>query len=86
MLLCPCQVPSGNAIWEKQHILKRQRKGLGLSLSGLDQVLSSIPSTQSVEAEGSEVQDHPQLQSNFEASLGYMRPQFKKRVSVVAGE
>lgn len=56
------------------------------SVSGLDQVLSSIPSTQAGEAEGSEVQGRLQLQSNFEASLGYMRPQFKKRVSVVAGE
>lgn len=30
-------------------------------------------STLEVEAEKSEVQDHPQLHSEFKASLGYMR-------------
>ena len=32
------------------------------------------PSTQEMEAGGSEVQSPPQLHSKFEASLGYMRP------------
>lgn len=36
------------------------------------------PNTPEVEAGGSEVQDHPQLHSHLEASLGYMRPCLKR--------
>lgn len=35
-----------------------------------------------VEARGSEVQDHPQLITEFEASLGYVRPYLKKSYEI----
>lgn len=37
------------------------------------------PSTGEVEVGGSEVQSHPWLYCEFEASLGYVRPNLKKK-------
>lgn len=47
------------------------------------------PSTEEIEAEGSEVQGRPQLYSKFKACMGYMRPFLKRRTDIgelAAGE
>lgn len=40
------------------------------------------PNTQEAEAEGSEVQGQPWLHSEFEVTLGYMRPCLKKKKKI----
>lgn len=41
------------------------------SFQGLRQWVKPLPD---IQAQSSEIQSHPQLQSKFQASLGYMRP------------
>lgn len=60
-------------------------EGLGTTpaLSELGRVAQIChPIIRELEAGGSEIQNHPQLCSKFEASLSYPRPCFKKYINM----